>query len=104
MTTFDLHQHLWPAPFVAALRERSRPPQLVGDELVTAEGAFRLGVVPQQAGAGASKPVPVTKPAAQKRLLLTALPAAADAGSHTGGRGGGGMRDRAPQLRSELKV
>src|SRR5215204_1994531 len=26
----DLHQHLWPAPFLAALRERRRPPRLVG--------------------------------------------------------------------------
>src|SRR4051794_6480561 len=28
--TIDLHQHLWPAPFLAALRARSRPPRLVG--------------------------------------------------------------------------
>ncbi|MDQ6731068.1 MAG: amidohydrolase, partial [Actinomycetota bacterium] len=26
----DLHQHLWPAPFVAALRARRRPPRLDG--------------------------------------------------------------------------
>jgi hypothetical protein len=25
----DLHQHLWPAPFLAALRARNRPPRLV---------------------------------------------------------------------------
>jgi 6-methylsalicylate decarboxylase len=42
MTTFDLHQHLWPTPFVAALRERTTPPRLVGDELVTAEGTFPI--------------------------------------------------------------
>jgi 6-methylsalicylate decarboxylase len=40
MTTFDLHQHLWPAPFVATLRARASPPRLVGDELTTAEGTF----------------------------------------------------------------
>jgi 6-methylsalicylate decarboxylase len=28
--TIDLHQHLWPAPFLAALRARSRPPRLDG--------------------------------------------------------------------------
>jgi hypothetical protein len=42
MTTFDLHQHLWPAPFVAALRGRTRAPRLVADELETAEGTFRI--------------------------------------------------------------
>jgi amidohydrolase family protein len=40
MTTFDLHQHLWPAPFVTTLRARKRPPRLDGDELTTAEGTF----------------------------------------------------------------
>src|SRR5829696_4662605 len=29
----DLHQHLWPAPFLAALRERRQPPRLVGRRL-----------------------------------------------------------------------
>jgi len=42
VTTYDLHQHLWPAGFVAALRERTSPPQLAGDELVTCEGRFVL--------------------------------------------------------------
>jgi hypothetical protein len=40
MTTFDLHQHLWPAPFIAALRERRTAPRLAESELVTAEGSF----------------------------------------------------------------
>jgi predicted TIM-barrel fold metal-dependent hydrolase len=40
VTTYDLHQHLWPAPFIATLRKREEPPCLVGDELVTAEGRF----------------------------------------------------------------
>jgi hypothetical protein len=44
VTTYDLHQHLWPAPFVAALRERVSPPRLVGDELVTAEGTFAIAL------------------------------------------------------------
>jgi len=42
MKTYDLHQHLWPEAFVAALRARSRPPRLVGDELVTTEGVFPI--------------------------------------------------------------
>jgi 6-methylsalicylate decarboxylase len=42
MTTYDLHQHLWPAPFVAALRGRTHPPRLVRDELITVEGRFRI--------------------------------------------------------------
>src|SRR5262245_2614415 len=42
MTTYDLHQHLWPAPFVTALRKRANPPRLVGNELTTAEGTFTI--------------------------------------------------------------
>jgi hypothetical protein len=38
--TIDLHQHLWPAPFVAALRARSRPPRLDGWTLELATGAY----------------------------------------------------------------
>jgi predicted TIM-barrel fold metal-dependent hydrolase len=40
MTTYDLHQHLWPEAFVAALRARTRPPRLVEDDLLTREGTF----------------------------------------------------------------
>jgi 6-methylsalicylate decarboxylase len=29
----DIHQHVWPDPFVAALRARTRPPRIIGDEL-----------------------------------------------------------------------
>lgn len=39
---YDLHQHLWPEPFVAALRRRRSPPLLDGDAVVTAEGRFKL--------------------------------------------------------------
>src|SRR5262245_6253233 len=42
MATYDLHQHLWPAPFVATLVRRSDPPRLVRDELTTAEGSFTV--------------------------------------------------------------
>ena len=42
MTTYDLHQHLWPAAFVASLRGRTNPPRLVRDELITAEGRFQI--------------------------------------------------------------
>ena len=40
MATYDFHQHLWPERFVAALRARTSPPMLSGDELVTAEERF----------------------------------------------------------------
>lgn len=42
MTTYDTHQHLWPAEFLANLRARPTPPLLDGDELVTREGRFAL--------------------------------------------------------------
>jgi hypothetical protein len=42
VTTFDLHQHLWPAPFVEELRSRAVAPCLDGEELVTCEGHFRV--------------------------------------------------------------
>lgn len=40
MPAIDMHQHLWPAGFLAALRSRRRPPLLEGDELVISEGRF----------------------------------------------------------------
>ena len=40
--TFDVHQHLWPAAFVAALQARSAVPFLRGGELVTPEGTFSV--------------------------------------------------------------
>jgi 6-methylsalicylate decarboxylase len=42
VTTVDIHQHLWPAPFVAALSRRRAAPWLDGDWLVTREGRFRV--------------------------------------------------------------
>ena len=36
----DVHQHLWPEGFVAALARRREPPRLEGDQLVVAEGRF----------------------------------------------------------------
>lgn len=42
MPTYDLHQHLWPEPFLAALRGRRSPPCLSGDELTTVEGRFPI--------------------------------------------------------------
>ena len=42
MTTYDLHQHLWPEAFVEALRERKTPPRLDGDVLETCEGRFEV--------------------------------------------------------------
>ena len=40
MTSFDVHQHLWPEQLVAALRARSHPPRIEGDELILGEGTF----------------------------------------------------------------
>jgi len=40
MAGYDIHQHLWPPPFVEALRRRSGPPCIRGDELVLAEGSY----------------------------------------------------------------
>ena len=36
----DVHQHLWPEGFAAALARRREPPRLAGAELVLAEGRF----------------------------------------------------------------
>ena len=43
MTTYDVHQHLWPDSFVEALAERKSPPLLRNHTLVLeAEGAFEI--------------------------------------------------------------
>jgi hypothetical protein len=44
MTSFDVHQHLWPEQLVAALRRRNRPPCIDRDDLVLAEGTFPAGL------------------------------------------------------------
>lgn len=44
MTSFDVHQHLWPEQLVAALRRRSRPPRIDDDELILGEGTFEAGL------------------------------------------------------------
>jgi predicted TIM-barrel fold metal-dependent hydrolase len=44
MTTFDLHQHIWPEEFVAALRARDALPRLEGDQLETREGRFEVDI------------------------------------------------------------
>jgi 6-methylsalicylate decarboxylase len=42
MPSIDIHQHLWPEPFIAALRARHSPPCLNGDVLVLQEGRFPI--------------------------------------------------------------
>src|SRR6478672_623751 len=42
MPTYDLHQHLWPEPFVNTLRKRRNAPRLVRNDLTTAEGRFTV--------------------------------------------------------------
>jgi 6-methylsalicylate decarboxylase len=44
MASFDVHQHLWPEQLVSALRRRSRPPRIDGDELILGEGTFDAGL------------------------------------------------------------
>ena len=44
MTSFDVHQHLWPEQLVAALRRRNSPPRIDGDELILGEGTFAAGL------------------------------------------------------------
>jgi hypothetical protein len=44
VTTFDLHQHLWPEGLVTALRARSTPPFLDGEQLTTSEGRFDIAL------------------------------------------------------------
>ena len=45
MPSFDLHQHLWPGSFAAALGRRSAPPYVTNEgELVTREGRFPIDV------------------------------------------------------------
>ena len=44
MTSFDVHEHLWPEQLVAALQARSRPPRIEGDELILGEGTFEAGL------------------------------------------------------------
>ncbi|HWB22240.1 MAG TPA: amidohydrolase family protein [Gaiellaceae bacterium] len=40
MTTYDLHQHLWPAALIELLHRRKEPPFLRGSALTTREGRF----------------------------------------------------------------
>jgi predicted TIM-barrel fold metal-dependent hydrolase len=42
VTTFDLHQHLWPEPLISALSARTRPPRLRGTTLETSEGTWAV--------------------------------------------------------------
>lgn len=42
MATYDIHQHLWPEAFAAALRARTSPPRIVQNELETNEGRFEI--------------------------------------------------------------
>jgi hypothetical protein len=42
VTTYDVHQHLWPAAFVDALEARTEPPCLAGGTLTTREGTFQV--------------------------------------------------------------
>ena len=51
MTSFDVHQHLWPEQLVAALRRRGRPPRIDGDELILGEGTFDAGLDAHALGA-----------------------------------------------------
>jgi hypothetical protein len=51
VSTYDIHQHLWPESFVAALRARTTAPHLDGTELVTHEGRFVVDLADHELGA-----------------------------------------------------
>ena len=42
MTTYDIHQHLWPESFLERLAARTTPPSLDADVLTTVEGRFPI--------------------------------------------------------------
>ena len=50
MTTYDVHQHLWPTPFIEALRARGTRPLLDGQALVTREGRFEIDLRDHETG------------------------------------------------------
>src|SRR5262249_59113163 len=54
MTAVDVHQHLWPAPFVDALSRRSAPPRLDGSTLVLVEGSYQIDLAAHDAEAPAA--------------------------------------------------
>ena len=51
MATYDVHQHLWPEAFVAALRARTTAPHLENGEIVTVEGRFPVDLSAHDPGA-----------------------------------------------------
>jgi hypothetical protein len=79
VTTFDLHQHLWPAGFVAALRARSAPPSLDGARLTTREGTFDVALADHELGQRLRRldrdGIDVAVVSLQTSLGLEALPA-----------------------------
>ena len=44
MAAFDVHQHLWPEPLLAALARRQTPPRLRGDVLELCERSFDINL------------------------------------------------------------
>jgi len=51
LPSIDVHQHLWPGNFIAALSGRSRPPLLRGSTLELGEGSFELDLAANELGA-----------------------------------------------------
>jgi hypothetical protein len=49
MAVVDIHQHLWPAPFVEALNRRTRPPRLDGSTLELVEGSYQVDLAAHDA-------------------------------------------------------
>jgi hypothetical protein len=47
MPRVDVHQHLWPEPFVEALRRRTSPPRVEGTTLELVEGTFPIDLAAQ---------------------------------------------------------
>lgn len=72
---FDLHQHLWPDPFLAALRERRRPPRMDGWTLELGDAAFAIDPAAHDAGQRAAEGPDVIAIAVSAALGIDRLPA-----------------------------
>lgn len=50
MPTVDIHQHLWPEGFIAALERRQQPPRLHGTVLALDDGAYEVDLAAHDVG------------------------------------------------------
>jgi hypothetical protein len=78
MTTFDLHQHLWPPALIDRLSARHSPPMLRSSLLTTTEGTFQIDlgqhVLEQRLASLDASNIDVTVVSLQPTLGFEALP------------------------------